>query len=152
MARRAGGIALKSLQWFFRAIEFLCAATILVIFSYFLAKLSLNNVYADNYTRAIEGVSGVAVLYTLTALVLLWCLGGLTLFAFMAIILDIAFIGGFMFIAIETRYGANSCSGTVQTPLGTGDSNLTRENTGFPSYGTACRMETAAFAVSIVAM
>merc|ERR1711900_134794 len=65
-----GGIALKSVSLFFRAIEFGCAAVIIGIFSYYLATLTDHSLPISVHIKAVEGISGAAVLYTLAALVL----------------------------------------------------------------------------------
>lgn len=148
---RGGGIALKGLSWVLRAIEFCCAAVVIALFSYFLAKLSINDLPISNYWKAVEGISGAAVLYTIAAVLFVCCLGGLGFFAFIAIILDLAFVGGFIFIAYETRGGAHSCNGFVNTPLGDGYAYEATVGS-LPSLHTACRMNTACFAVSIVAI
>ncbi len=157
---RGAGIVLKSIQWFLRAIEFCCAAVVLAIFSYFLATLHNHNLPIDNYIRSVEGLSGGAALYTLIGLVLLCFLGGFTVFAFIAFILDLLFVGAFIYIAYENRGGASSCNGFVNTPFGSGDDNTGQNEvtapqggvTLLPSLRTACRLQTAVFAVSIVAM
>lgn len=120
-----------------------------------------------NWQKAVEGISGIAVIYTIAAVVLTCCLGGISFFAFTAIVLDILFIGGFIAIAVLTRHGASSCSGIVNTPLGVADATENSSD-GYGSGGigtgegenltysvsprTACRLNTAAFAVSIIAV
>lgn len=73
-------------------------------------------------------------------------------------------MGAFIAIAVMTRHGAHSCSGNVNTPLGSGPSNSNAagygsngfgfgsgENATYsPNLGLACRLNTAAFAVSII--
>lgn len=119
------------------------------------------------WQKAVEGISGVAVIYTIAAVVLTCCLGGISFFAFLAIVLDVLFIGGFIAIAVLTRHGASSCTGIVITPLGTADATA-NESDGYGAGGigtgsgenltysvaprTACRLNTAAFAVSIIAI
>jgi hypothetical protein len=160
MVRGGGvGLALKGLQWFLRVIEFCCAALILGVFSYFLAALHNHGLNIDNYTRSIEGISGAAALYTLIGLLLLCFVAGMTFFSLFAILVDLAFIGAFIYVAYETRSGAGSCSGTVTTVFGTGDVNgdstVPSGNGGtttLPSFKQACQLETACFSVSIVAM
>ena len=160
MARaRGAGLALKGLQWFLRAIEFCCAALILGVFSYFLAALHNHGLNIDSYTRSIEGISGAAVLYTLFGLLLLCFVAGLTFFSLFAILMDLAFVGAFIYVAYETRSGARSCSGIVTTVFGTGDvnggNNVPDPNggsTALPSFKQACQLETTCFSVSIVAM
>jgi len=153
-----GGAALKLFQTILYAIEFLCAAVILGIYSYFLSVLADRNAVIYTWVKAVEGVSGAAVVYTLFAVLLTCCLGGKTLFAFLAIVLDILFCGAFVALAVLTRDGAHSCSNRVVTPLGTGQSsskqgfrssNQGDQITYAVSLGTACRLNTACFAVAI---
>lgn len=157
-ANRAG-LALKGLQWFLRAVEFCCAAVILAIFSYFLATLRNHSLSIDNYARSVEGISGVAVIYTLIGLLLLCFVAGRTFFSLIAVLLDLTFVGAFTYVAYATRSGARSCSGTVETIFGTGDANTDNTVpapsggvTVLPSFKQACQLMTACFSVSIVAM
>jgi len=152
------GIALKALQFLLTFVEFGCAAVILAIFSYFLATLHNHAFHIDTYIRAVEGISGVAVVFTLAGLVFLWCFAGMTFFALIAIVLDIAFAGAFVYVAYVTRGGATSCKGYVNTPFGSGFSNgkdVTAPKggiTALPSLRTACNLEKATFAVAIIAI
>jgi hypothetical protein len=159
MARvRGAGLALKSLQWFLRGVEFLCAALILAIFSYFLATLNNHGLAISSHDRAVEGISGAAVLYTLLGLLLLCFVAGHPFTSAIAIILDIAFLGAFIYVAYENRNGARSCSGNVDTVFGSGDAdtgNRVSNSSGstiLPSFKQACQLQTACFAVAIVAM
>jgi preprotein translocase subunit SecG len=154
-----GGVALKSLQTTLYALEFLCAAVILGIYSYFLSVLADRDATIYTWVKAVEGVAGAAVLYTLFAVLLTCCLGGKTLFALIAIILDILFCGAFIALAVLTRDGAHSCSNRVSTPLGSGQSSSKQgfgssgqgdQITYAVSLGTACRLNTACFAVAIL--
>lgn len=152
------GLGLKFLQWFIRGIEFCCAAVVLALYSYFLATLHNHDLPIATYIRAVEGISGAAVLYTILGLLLLCCLAGFALTSFIAIVLDVAFAGAFIYVATANRGGASSCSGYVDTPFGSGDADnhVTDDGHGgfthLPSLRTACRMETACLAVSIVAV
>jgi len=155
---RAGGIALRSLSFFLRFIEFCCAAIIIGIFSYFLATLHNHGLHVATYIRAVEGISGAGVIYTFFALLLVCCLGGITILGVLAMLLDLAFCGAFIYVAYATRGGASSCNGHVNTPFGSGNTNVDNTvpngNGGFtrlPSLREACRLETATFAVAIVA-
>ena len=77
-------------------------------------------------------------------------------------LLDLAFIGGFLYIAWAYRDGAGSCTGdNLDTPYGSGnaDSEISDHvgsgNDGWtrlPTYGEACKMQRASLAVSIIAM
>jgi len=154
------GGALRLLQSFLYLLAFCCAAIILGIYSYFLAVLADRDLPIARASKAVEGISGVAVIYTIFAVLLTCCLGGVSFFAFLGIVLDIAFIGGFIALAILTREGSRSCSGIVSTPIGTAQdyfrlgftSNGVQGNeaTYGVQYGTACRMNKACFAVAIV--
>merc|ERR1712093_403889 len=141
-----GGIALKSVSLFFRAIEFGCAAVIIGIFSYYLATLTDHSLPISVHIKAVEGISGAAVLYTLAALVLVYCLGGIAFFSALGMVLD------FAFIAWVTRHATDgSCSGFVRTAYGNGYTNLDNDVVGgdggvtiLPSLRTACRLQKAA--------
>jgi len=156
---------LRLFQTLLYALCFCCAGIALGIYSYFLAVQADRDQGIPRWQKAVEGISGVAVLYTIAAVVLTCCLGGISFFAFTAIVLDILFVGGFIAIAVLTRHGASSCTGIVNTPLGIGNANANSEGFGNNGLGTgngenltyavsprnACRMNTAVFAVSIVA-
>ncbi|KAG4027737.1 hypothetical protein MFRU_027g00300 [Monilinia fructicola] len=155
---RGGGVALKALQWFLRGVEFCCAAIILGIFSYFLAKLSTNHLPIATYIKAVEGISGSGALYTILGLGLLCCVAGLVFFSAIAIILDFCFTGAFIYVAWATR-GGKSCTGFVVTPLGNGIAATNDRTSGvgsgrttsLPSLHTSCKLNTACFAVAIIA-
>ncbi|KAK3325511.1 hypothetical protein B0H66DRAFT_126958 [Apodospora peruviana] len=151
------GMALRGLQFFARSIEFCCAALILAIFSYFLTTLASHKLHIATWLRAVEGISGAAVLYTLLALMLLCCVAGHPVSSFMMIFLDICFLATFIYIAAATRGGASSCNGVVHTVFGTGDANTNVADNGeggiitaLPNLRQACQMETACLAVAIV--
>ena len=69
-----GGLALKSVSFFLRIIQFCCAAITLGIFAYYLAVLHNHNLSIPTWEKAVTGLSGAAVLYTIIALLLLCCL------------------------------------------------------------------------------
>lgn len=151
------GFGLKLLQWIIRGVQFLCAALILGVYSYFLAALHNHDINSSDSVRAVEGIAGAAALYTLLALLLLCCVAGLTFTSFLAIILDVAFIGAFIYVAVANRNGAGSCDGYVDTPFGKGRAQDTAEGntdgfTSLPSYRTACKLQSACLAVSIIAI
>ncbi len=142
--------ALKFLQWLIRGVQFGCSAVGLALYSYFLAMAARHDVEIPKWMRAVEGITGVGVLYTLIGLLLLCCLAGHPFTSFFAIVLDVAFVGAFIYVAQANRGGAGSCTGNVDTPLGSGDADASVNN--LPTFGNLCRMETAVFAVSLVAM
>ncbi|UNI19014.1 hypothetical protein JDV02_005233 [Purpureocillium takamizusanense] len=151
------GFALKGIQWFIRGVQFCCAALILGVFSYFLATLHNHDLPIATSVKAVEGISGAAVLYTIAALLLLCCLAGFLLTSLVAMVLDVCFIGAFIYVAVANRSGATSCSGYLDTPFGRGDAGAVAEGrtggfTALPSFRTACRLQTACLAVSIIAI
>ncbi|KAL4872852.1 hypothetical protein BDV12DRAFT_161625 [Aspergillus spectabilis] len=144
-----GGVVLRFFNLAIRILQFLASAVILGIFSYFLAKLAQNDLHIATWMKAVEGLSGAATLYALLGALFTCCLGGITFFAGLAIVLDVCFVGAMIAIAVMTRHGTQSCSGTnLNTPLGTG-----ADNTDSPSgvdFGYACRLNKVVFAVSII--
>ncbi|KAL7903562.1 hypothetical protein HDV63DRAFT_400401 [Trichoderma sp. SZMC 28014] len=150
------GFGLKFLQWFFRGIQFCCSAIVLAIYSYFLATLHNHDLPIATSLRAVEGISGAGTLYTLLALLMLCCLAGHTLTAVIAVVLDIAFIGAYVYVAIANKNGASSCTGVLDTPFGKGQSSSTVEGdkgfTKLPSFHTACKLQSASLAVAIIAI
>ncbi|KAK4038772.1 hypothetical protein C8A01DRAFT_17183 [Parachaetomium inaequale] len=154
----AKGIALRGVQFFIRTIQFCCAAIVLALFSYFLATLHNHDMSISVWVRAVEGIAGAGVLYTILALLMLCCIPGRSFPSFVMMVLDVAFIGGFIYIAAVNRGGASSCNGEVDTPFGKGnaDTNVVDNGSGgftaLPSLRQACKMETACLAVSIAAV
>jgi hypothetical protein len=150
-----GSAVLRITQTALRVIQLLCAVVSLAIFSYFLAVLSGHKLPVDTWVRAVEGMSGASVLYLLFAVLFTLFLGGITFFAFIAVVLDICFIGCYAAIAWFNRGGAGSCTGNVNTVLGSGLSNgfgfgSNQSVTYEPNLRQACRLETAVFAVAII--
>jgi len=160
-----GGAVLRISQTILRSIQLLCGIVALGIFSYFLAVLSDHKLPIHNWVRAVEGMSGASVLYLLFAVLLTIFLGGVTFFAFLALVLDICFIGCYAAIAWFNRGGAGTCSGNVTTVLGSGPSDSSAPGHGSNGFGVggrsqnatyapnlrrACRLETAVFAVAII--
>jgi len=150
-------MALRVVQWFIRGIQFCCATIILALFSYFLAVMAKHNLRIDNWIRAVEGISGAAVLYTLISLCVLCCVAGHPFTSFFAILLDICFIGAFIYIAAKNGpTGTDSCRGPVNTIFGSGnaDQNVFNDYPDgpnfLPSLQQTCNMQTAVLAVSIV--
>lgn len=159
-----GGAVLRITQTVLRIIQLGCGIVALGIFSYFLAVLADHKLPIHNWVRAVEGMSGASVLYLLFAVLLTLFLGGISFFAFLAVVLDICFIGCYVAIAWFNRHGAGSCSGNVNTVLGSGPSDSKSPGYGSNGFGfggsenvtyapnlrRACRLETAVFAVAII--
>lgn len=147
MGKLAGGL-FRTLTTLFYTLDFLCAAAILVIYSYFLAKLSYHDVHISKDWEAVEGLSGAAVVYTIFAILLTCFLGGVKIFAFLGVLFDLLFMGAMIAIAVLLRKGAHTCKGTVVTPLGTGATTAQGAGT---NLGLACRMNLAAFIIACIA-
>lgn len=150
------GPALKFLQWFLRLVQFLSAALIFGVYSYFLATLANHSIHIPNSVRAVEGIAGAAVLYTIIGLVLLCCLAGKAVAAFVAMVIDFAFIPAFIYVAVANKNGSGSCTGYIDTPFGKGkDKDVADGSGGFtalPSFHVACRLQTACLSVAIILM
>jgi hypothetical protein len=148
-----GGAVLRFGQTGLRFIELLAAIVALAIFSYFLAVLSDHKLHIPTWEKAVEGISGAAVLYLILQVFFTLCLGGVAILGFIAVALDIAFIAAFVYVAFETRHSANSCTGYVNTPLGSGQASSPTpygNSHWLPNLHQACRLNTAVFAVSII--
>lgn len=154
------GSALRALKFFLRIIQFLCAALILAIFSYFLATLANHSLPTATWIRAVEGIAGVAVLYTALCILALCCFPTVKPFtSLLSMVLDVCFAAAFIYVASANKGGSASCtSGFVDTPFGSGDASTgvvegaTDGWTALPSLRQACQMETACLAVSVVAL
>lgn len=147
----AGGVILRFCNLFLRVLQFLDGAVILGIFSYYLAVLSRNDHHIETWVKAVEGLAGAATAYGLLAMVLTCCLGGVAFFAFLGVALDVCFVGAMIAIAVMTRKGVNKCTGTVDTPLGSGNANDDTFSKGL-TFGMSCKLEKVVFAVAIIGM
>jgi hypothetical protein len=160
-----GGVFLRISSVGIRILQCLASAVILGIFSYFLAVLSDHKMPIARWVRAVEGLSGAATLYALIGSFFTICLGGIMFFGFMAMVLDVCFIASMIAIAAMTHDGIQRCWGYVNTPLGSGQASTVvgygtngfgigsnRSFTYIPSLGFVCRLQKAAFAVSIITM
>lgn len=85
-----------------------------------LARRSGNHAIPE-WEKAVEGISGAAVIYTAFAVVLTCFLGGITFFSFLGVVLDICFCGGMIAIAVLARGGKNSCGSVNNSPIGPGE-------------------------------
>ncbi|OAL40310.1 hypothetical protein AYO20_00046 [Fonsecaea nubica] len=143
-----GGVILRFGQTGLRLLEFASSAIILGVYSYFLAVMADKDIHIPTWEKAVEGMSGAAVLYTIFGVLFTLCLGGVSFFALLAVFLDICFVGCFAAIAYYTRHGANSCKGFVNTPLGFGLD--TEAAPGAGDWGYVCSLNTACFAMAVL--
>jgi hypothetical protein len=147
----AGGVILRFFNLGLRVLQFLDSAVILGIFSYYLAVLSRHNHHIETWIKAVEGLAGAATLYSLLGIIFTCCLGGVAFFAFLGVALDLCFVGAMVAIAILTRKGVSQCTGTVDTPLGSGNANDDTFSKGL-TFGMTCKLEKVVFAVAIIGM
>lgn len=145
-----GGVLLRFCSLAIRVLQFLDAAVILGIFSYFLAILAQHHLPIATWLKAVEGLSGAATLYGLLGVVFVCCLGGVAFFAFLGVVLDVCFTGAMIAIAVLTRNGTGSCTGTVDTPLGSG--KATDSSKAQLGFDMACKLEKVTFAVAVIGM
>jgi len=147
-----GGVILRFGGTALRLIQFAVSIVILGIFSYFLAVQSRNGITIPTWARAVEGLSGAAALYTLFGILLTCFLGGIAAFGFIAMVLDVCFIGAMIAIAIETRGGDRDCN-YLQTedPLRFGADGLGDPNSSSaPSTYHACTLLKATWILAII--
>ncbi|EKV15848.1 UV-damage endonuclease [Penicillium digitatum] len=145
----AGGVILRFFNLGLRVLQFLDAAVILGIFSYFLAVLTRNDQTIVTWIKAVEGLAGAATAYSLLGIILSCCLGGVAFFAFLGVALDICFVGAMVAIAILTRDSVGKCTGIVDTPMGTGNANYDTASKNL-KFGMACKLEKVVFAVAVI--
>lgn len=144
-----GGVLLRFCSLAIRVLQALDGAVILGIFSYYLAILAQHHLPIATWLKAVEGLAGAATLYGLLGAILVCCLGGIAFFAFLGVALDVCFTGAMIAIAVLTRNGTSGCTGTVDTPLGSGKASDIKANL---SFGMACKLEQVAFAVAVIGM
>jgi len=154
-------LLLKFAQWFVRAVQFGCAAVVLGLTSYYMAAQTSNSLEVPTHERAVEGITGAACVYTLVALLLLCCLAGLAVVSALAVVLDVLFMGAFIYVAWFYRRGAQGCDDLVVNTIfgyGSGDSRVPPAQgadigfTRLPTYGSACRMEKVNLSLAILAI
>ncbi|EGS17217.1 uncharacterized protein CTHT_0065350 [Thermochaetoides thermophila DSM 1495] len=156
---KGSSVALRGLHFFIRIVHLLCAIIVLALFSYFLATLSNHSLPIHNWVRAVEGISGAAVLYGIVSTLLLWCFPGRQFPSFLTMMFDVAFAVAFIYVSVANRGGAGNCTGEVKTVFGTGQADqkvVGKEGdnlTPLPkSLGQACKIQTACLAVSIISI
>lgn len=71
-----GGALLRITATGLRVIEFACAAIVLGIYSYFLAVLAKHDTPIPTWEKAVEGMAGAGVLYTIFGIIGTLFLGG----------------------------------------------------------------------------
>ncbi|KAH6871640.1 hypothetical protein B0T10DRAFT_260356 [Thelonectria olida] len=151
-----GAAGLKCLQWLIRGNQLGSATLMLAVYSYFLATLAAHDFDISRHIRAVEGISGSAVLYGLLGVLLICCIGGVPMASFIAIILDTGFLACFIYVAVANKHGAGNCRGEVDTPYGRGLAKSRikgkRGSLALPTYRVACQLQTACLATAIIAV
>ncbi|KAG6045250.1 hypothetical protein E4U39_002570 [Claviceps sp. Clav50 group G5] len=156
-------LALKNLLCTIRSLQFLCATLIFAIFSYLLVALHEHGLQIDVDVRAVEGISGAAVLYTLINMLSQCCLAsGLGCMSPLAVVLDVGFTAGFIFVAVVNKNGAGACRGYTDSPFGWGRGQEQLGNeASWPNMDglishvhphAACELQRASFFTSIIAI
>ena len=143
------GIFLKFGGIFNRILQFLLSLVQMAIYAYFVSNIREAGYRVNDWTGAILGITTASTIYTLFGIVFTLCLGGNTLFGNLAILLDVAFIGAYIFVSWATRAARHSCDGVVYTPIGAGSA---AQSTGLTVAGNlrrACQMEKVVFAFAI---
>ncbi|KAG5938988.1 hypothetical protein E4U59_003411 [Claviceps monticola] len=150
---------LKNLLCTIRSLQLLCAILVLAIFSYLQVALHEYGLKIDVDLRAVESISGAAVLYTLINMLCQCCLaGGLVCMSPLAVVLDVGFMAGFIFVAIVNKNGAGACRGYTDSAFGQGQGQL-GDGTPWPNMDglishigphAACELQRASFFTSII--
>lgn len=96
-----------------RALQFLSALTSLILFSVRIAKIIRLAGRATRSNGAVEGILAAAVLYTLVAMAMRFCIRGTgsNALRFIFIILDLLFVAAFIVVAVLTspkRHGSSA--------------------------------------------
>ncbi len=157
MAKKSG----SKIQSLVRLLQFLSSVIILGICCYFLVIQNRHNLYQPSYVKVVGGIAGASVLWTALAMGLTPFFSGVTVFCALAVVLDSIFFGSLLGAACLTRQG-RSCSGSVDTPLGSGDvrtqavttqpgNDPTLPPSGYrPNLMNACRLLMTVFIVAII--
>ncbi|KAI1339830.1 hypothetical protein F5Y15DRAFT_415749 [Xylariaceae sp. FL0016] len=151
-------LGLKALQFLIRLVQFGCSTIILGIMAYFISGLHTHDMRVPLWMRAIIGLSGVGMVVSALGLFLLCCLAGHTVIAGLLTLLDLCLFGAFIYIAVANKAARGSCGRYINdSPLGSGSYNDRPGNgdrgfTRLPTYGTACRLQKAIYAVAIIGL
>ncbi|KAL1837322.1 hypothetical protein VTJ49DRAFT_3993 [Mycothermus thermophilus] len=158
-----GFASLFGLHLSIRILHGLCAVVVLALFSYFLATLGSSSLPTGTWVRAVEGIAGTAVGYSIIAGLLLGCFPGRSVATFVTMVFDVLFAAAFIYVAVANRGGSGSCStGEVDTVFGRGDAetNVRSEDSpgagedagSLPSLHQACQMQKACLITSCIAI
>ena len=147
----AGGVFLRFCGLLIRVLQFLDAAVILGIFSYYLAILSKHDQTIDTWLKAVEGLAGAATLYSLLGIVFVCCLGGVSFFAFLGVVFDVLFTGAMVAIAVFVPATAPTAALAKSTLL---LAQATQATIALQSLATAwpANWKKVVFAVSVIGM
>jgi len=150
-------LGLKLFQTLIYILAFCSATVIFGLYVYFVALENHHDDPVRSKHKAIVGISGAAMLYSLCGVLFTCCLGGMSFFAFLAVLLDLAFVGGFIANLVMTslHLTIDSCNADqLRTPLGDGarlDQQMGTSHGAYaPTFSRACKLNKASFAVSII--
>lgn len=158
--------AIRFTNFGLRLLQVGASIIILGIFGYFLATQSEHDLEMPPWVKAVTGIAGAATFYSVAASCTTLFIGGVPFFSGLAIGLDALFAAASVAVAIMCRHGADTCTGDVNTPLGTGDAEDPAKGFGEGGFGagegkkvtyvpdlkSACKLQKAVFAISIISM
>jgi hypothetical protein len=153
-----GGLLLKGTAVFLRALQFLASLAVLGIFAYYLVYIRDHGYPTYTWIRAVTGIAGASALYTLIALFLVCCLGGKMFFAFLGIVLDVCFVGGWIAVAVLNRSGGTNSCGTFRRAGDRVGNYFGASGTGGRNDSTSdelhriCILQKASFGIAIAAI
>jgi len=146
-----GGSLLRAAGTAIYFLLFLLSAAVLGIWSYFVAALVQSNTGLENQWVAIEALAAIATAYCLFAILLTCFLGGNKFFALIGVVMDILMCGAMVGVAGMLRRYVQSCSGRVNTILGTGTTASISQTFYNPRLKTICELQLAVFALAVIA-
>lgn len=143
------GVFLRFGGTFLRILEFCLATIIMAIFAHFVDNIRDSGYRVGSSWIAVLSISAAAAVYTLFGVMFTLCLGGSMFFGNLAIMLDVAFMGAFIYVAYTTRGGSDGCDGITYTPLGNGYvGSRTRRHVVSSLYRT-CQLDTVCFSFAV---
>lgn len=111
--------ASHAFQTLMRVFQFLSAIVSLGLFSSRIRKIIQLYGKASASNGAVEGILAAAVAYTILSMIMRFCIKGTgaTVLRWLFIILDLAFVGGFIAVAVLTRPNGGSSGPCRKTRL-----------------------------------
>ncbi|KAI5295036.1 hypothetical protein KEM52_002539 [Ascosphaera acerosa] len=159
---------LRLLTFVHRILLLLASVLVFGVFTYFLSTRADHEMGFPKWISAVEGISGIAMLYALVMCIITLPYGGHSTVAMFALVMDMLLIPAFVAVAIMNRKVLKKCDGTIDTALGKGKGRdkavgFGKEGFGVTKgketnvvymvrYDTACKLQKCAFWSSIAAI